>query len=158
MKESNLSKAYLPKWQAENGKDSHLFRNNTGSAYQGKIFEAPFFGKFEKVLRDLRIITFGIGLLRRKNKKSPYRPVGGGDYIGWTSKTVCNLNPELFQMNLIDCDSKGSCDNCELNKSVAIFTSIEFKTKNVSETKDQKDWKELVRNSGGIAEVVKEGE
>jgi len=138
MKESNLSKQFLPKWQQENGKDSHLFRNNTGA----------WKDRFE------RWTFYGIGLLRRKNKKSPYRPVGGGDYIGWTSKTICSIVDPAEDSSICS----GNCDNCRLNKSIAIFTSVEFKTKNVSETQDQKDWKKLVIESGGIAEVVKEGE
>lgn len=143
MKESNLSKQVLPEWQEKNGKDSHLFRNNTGSAFQGKIEKQGL----DILIKNPRWITFGIGLLKKiKNK---FRPVGGGDYIGWTSKTIC----QLFEGCPFD---DLHCISCKLNKKIAIFTSLEFKTKNVKETQDQKDWKELVNNSGGIAEVIKE--
>ncbi len=153
MKESNLSKQFLPKWQAENGKDSHLFRNNTGSAYQGIIEKH---GK-NILIKEPRWITFGIGILKKiKNK---FRPVGGGDYIGWTSSCI----PGHQQVQ--PCISEENCKRykemrliCVCPFKFAVFTSIEFKTKNVSETQDQKDWKALVLKSGGIAEVVKEGE
>ena len=141
MKESNLSKLFLPKWQEENGKDSHLFRNNTGA----------WKDKFE------RWTFYGVGLWRRKNKKSPFRPVGGGDHIGWTSKTLCHVINKTYHGE--DCFFiYKQCKNCILNESVAIFTSIEVKTKGVATTQDQKDWAKLVNDCGGIAEVVKEGE
>ena len=145
MKESNLSKTFLPIWQEKNGPLSHLFRNNTG-AWKDKFDRWTF---------------YGVGLWRRKNKKSPYRPVGGGDHIGWTSKNICLIINGLQDNGLFTCyikDQHMDCDNCFINKNLAVFTSIEFKTKNVSETIDQKDWKALVEKSGGIAEVVKEGE
>ena len=114
MKESNLRKSFMPIWQAANGKLSKLFRNNTGMW-----------------MKDGKPIFYGIGLWRRKNKRSPFRPVGGGDLIGWTTKEING-------------------------KNYAIFTSIELKTRGVPETQDQKDWKKLVLESGGIAEVIHE--
>lgn len=166
MKESNLSKQFLPKWQQKNGKDSHLFRNNTGSAYQG-IIEKKYSKTNSKgitenfiLLKNTRFIDFGIGILKKIRNK--FRPVGGGDYIGWTSKNLCLIINGLHDNGLATCyikDQHFDCDNCFINKNpIAIFTSLEFKTKNVSETQDQKDWKALVLKSGGIAEVVKEGE
>lgn len=159
MKESNLSKQFLPIWQQKNGKDSHLFRNNTG-AWKDKFNRWTF---------------YGIGLLRRRNKKSPYRPVGGGDLIGWSSKE--SISPtcgscENFYYNAYAEDSNCAIsegkknpmkDLCEFfepwkTEKIAIFTSIELKTKGVVATQDQKDWKDLVIKSGGIAEIVREGE
>lgn len=135
MKESNLRKSFMPEWQEKNGPLSKLFRNNTGSW-----------------IDDMgRIIVYGIGLWRRKTKKHNYRPVGGGDLIGWTSTTICEYLPaEPCRYP----DKK--CIDCSLNKQIAIFTSIELKTKNVTMTKDQKDWKAMVIEAGGIAEEVRE--
>ncbi len=142
MKESNLRKTFLPRWQAKNGKDSHLFRNNTGGL-KNKLGQWVF---------------YGIGLWRRKNKKSPYRPVGGGDDIGWTSQCACMIIPSI-QIDLVDCELFLNCKGCPIYKHpIAVFTSIEYKTKGVPETQDQKDWKKLVIKSGGIAETIKEGE
>jgi len=149
MKESNLSKTFLPIWQKKNGIDSHLFRNNTGSAYQGEIIKKT---ADTITIKNPRFITFGIGILKKIKKL--FKPVGGGDYIGWTSRRICEIVSEelcLFGHN-------ENCSECQLNNQIAIFTSIEFKTKNVSETQDQKDWKKLVEKSGGIAEVIKEGD
>ena len=160
MKESNLRKTFMPIWQAANGKLSKLFRNNTGG------YKAPS-GQW---------VFYGIGLWRRKNKKSPYRPVGGGDLIGWTTKEIasrCCGSCEEFMMGCKKIESKMNtlkynleyynliqdvCDEYKPRngKNYAIFTSIELKTKGVPETQDQKDWKKLVLESGGIAEVVKE--
>jgi len=105
----------MPKWQEANGKLSKLFRNNTG----GYKTESGSW------------ISYGIGLWRRINRRKPYRPVGGGDLIGWTCREIDG-------------------------KNYAIFTSIELKTKGVPETQDQKDWKKMVIEAGGIAEVIKE--
>lgn len=150
MKESNLSKTYLPKWQKENGIDSHLFRNNTGSAYQGEIISKT---ADTITIKNPRFITFGIGILKKIKKL--FKPVGGGDYIGWTSKRICDIASEkCIMLN----EEYLRCSQCPLDKKIAIFTSLEFKTKGVTTTKDQKDWKELVEKSGGIAEVIKEGE
>ena len=132
MKESNLRKQFLPKWQLENGMHSHLFRNNTGGLFAGKTTKNP---DGSITIHNPVRVAYGVGLWRRKNKKSPFRPVGGGDDIGWTNKIVTQ---EM------------------VGQPVAIFTSIEHKTKNVVETKDQKDWKELVLACGGIARVVRE--
>lgn len=146
MKESNLRKQFMPKWQQKNGALSKLFRNNTGGY-------APKPGDW---------ISFGIGLLRRKNKKSPYRPVGGGDLIGWTSKTICEVaHPDAAFNNYRHswkCPVNGGCEGCYFDQKIAIFTSIELKTKGVPETQDQKDWKQMVLEAGGIAETVREEE
>jgi hypothetical protein len=142
MKESNLRKTFLPVWQLKNGKSSKLFRNNTGG-FKDK------FGQW---------VFYGVGLWRRKNKKSPYRPVGGGDDIGWTSKPACVIIPEI-QLSLVSCASFYNCKDCPIHENpIAVFTSVEYKTKGVPETQDQKDWKKLVIDCGGIAETIKEGE
>ena len=133
MKESNLAKTDLPKWQEKNGKDSYLCRNNTGA------FETKSGGW----------ITFGIGLI--KKIKGKFKTVGGGDYIGWTTVTLCDI------LQKEGCVVNNSCDSCTFkNKKVAIFTSREYKTKNVKLTKYQKEWHGKVIDSGGISEVIYE--
>ncbi len=148
MKESNLSKQWLPKWQEKAGKYSKLFRNNTGMAFTG---EQDYF-KGQKILTKLKPIFFGIGLLIKKGK-ARQRPRGGGDYVGWTSKTVCEVIPPVLVSSVKNCCDK-NCDTCR----IAIFTNIEFKTKNVNETEEQIKFREMVLEAGGISEVVKEGE
>lgn len=143
MKESTLSKLWLPKWQEKNP-ESHLFRNNTGAFLKGQNW-----------------IAYGIGLLRKNpNKpKAPKRPVGGGDYIGFTVMCIPggrNAKPCKGEKNCKEYAEMGLVCSCCFK--FAVFSSVEFKTKGVRETKDQKDFKKLVNNSGGIAYVVKEGE
>lgn len=149
MKESNYAKKVLPEWQRKNGMDSHVFRNNTGMAYQGEKIPSGKLGTV--ILNKARIIFFGVGLWRRKTKKGSSRPCGGGDYIGWTSKIICDVIPEVLVSAVRKCCDK-KCNECR----IAVFTSLELKTKNVKETKEQKEWKELVIKSGGIAEVINE--
>ena len=62
MKESNLIKTFLPEWQKENGKDSYLCRNNTGSAYQGQVISE---GADFITIKRPRFITFGVGLIKK---------------------------------------------------------------------------------------------
>ncbi len=89
MKESNLAKTYLPKWQAENP-SGRLFRNNTGMAWQGKnIRWFSFREKIKSLVLDCaKPIFYGIGLMKKSKKKGRKRPVGGGDYIGWTENAL----------------------------------------------------------------------
>jgi len=67
MKEQNLYKAL----QAKHSKQGILFRNNTGTAYQGRrgIVNGMI------MLSDLRPISFGLC-------------VGSSDLIGWTEKII----------------------------------------------------------------------
>lgn len=135
MKENTLAKLFLPKWQMKAGKDSYLCRNNTG-AYE----------------KNGHWIVYGIGLI--KKIKKVWRVRGGGDYIGWTTKTLCELVSEEN-----GCLMNSGCDNCTLQtKKIAIFTSIEFKTKEYpNPTEDQIEWMDKVNNAGGIGSIEREG-
>lgn len=84
---------------------------------------------------DGRFVTYGIGLLRRSKSGKSKTPKGGGDYIGFESVII---TPEM------------------IGKKIAVFCNVEFKTKNVDETQDQIDFRNLVLESGGISEVYKE--
>ena len=59
---------------------------------------------------------------------------GSSDLIGWTVVTV---TPEM------------------VGRKVAVFTSLEVKTGTLKATKEQSNWIQKVRESGGIAGVVK---
>lgn len=135
MKESTLAKIFLPKWQQKAGKDSYLCRNNTG-AYE----------------KNGHWIVYGIGLLKKIKKAWCVR--GGGDYIGWTTKTLCELVSEETGCNSHDC-----CEDCTLqSKKVAVFTSEELKTIDDVVSKDQLEWQQKVIKAGGIANINREGE
>lgn len=58
---------------------------------------------------------------------------GSSDLIGWTTKTV------TFDM---------------VGKSIAVFTAIEVKTKNIKTTDEQINFINLVNDSGGIGIVA----
>lgn len=61
--------------------------------------------------------------------------VGSSDLIGWT---IVDITPEM------------------VGKKVAIFTALELKTKNLQPTKEQKNFIEQIKKSGGIAGIVRE--
>jgi len=161
MKESNIAKTWLPEWQKQNP-GGRLFRNNTGMAWQGKNH------RWLSIIRDgikslvldfAKPIFYGIGLMKKSKKKGRKHPVGGGDYIGWTVKTLCDLTyGENYNCNNNDDSRAPYCANCKMLKKIAIFTSIEFKSSDVKETEDQIKFRKLVEAAGGITQVIKEGE
>ncbi|MDD5006441.1 MAG: hypothetical protein PHS93_08105 [Candidatus Omnitrophica bacterium] len=163
MKESNFAKTYLPKWQAENP-GSRLFRNNTGMAWQAlnnpgsknqMTIKTIWKGLRALILILPKPIFYGIGIMKKSNKKGRKRPVGGGDYIGWTEKTLCDLICNNSKIG--GCPIEIGCDNCNFNKyKVAIFTNLEFKTSGVPESTDQVKFRKLVEKSGGITKVIRE--
>lgn len=61
--------------------------------------------------------------------------VGSSDLIGWTSITI---TPEM------------------VGKSVAVFTAVEAKTKNVRTTPEQQNFIDRVKMAGGIGEIIRE--
>ncbi len=156
MKESNFAKTYLPKWQAENP-GGRLFRNNTGMAWQGKnILHKIADGVKYIILSFPKPIFYGIGLMKKSNKKGRKHPVGGGDYIGWTEKTICQIIKDKYDD--FPCQGYDDCKGCDLTDKVAIFTNLEFKTAGIPESPDQVKFRKLVEKSGGISKVIKEGE
>lgn len=77
------------------------------------------------------------GLGYRKNG-TPFRyglQPGSGDMIGWTEIMI---TPKM------------------VGQKIAVFTSIEIKTKNDRMSDKQKNWFNAVKRSGGIAEIHKE--
>lgn len=61
--------------------------------------------------------------------------VGSSDLIGWT---VVDITPEM------------------VGRKIAVFTALELKTKNLQATKEQKNFIEQIKKSGGIAGIVRE--
>jgi len=159
MRESNLAKTYLPKWQAKNP-GGRLFRNNTGMAWQGKkILHKIVEGVKYVILSFPKPIFYGIGIMKKSNKKGRKHPVGGGDYIGWTEKTLCDLiYGDNYNCNNNDDSRAPNCANCRYLKKIAVFTNLEFKTLGVKESPDQIKFRKLVEKSGGIAKVIRENE
>jgi len=159
MKESNIAKSFLTKWQKENP-GGRLFRNNTGCAWQGKNTIKTFWNNLKSIILILpKPIFYGIGLMKKSNKKGRKHPVGGGDYIGWTEKTLCDLiYGESHNCNNNDDSRTPNCANCKMLKKIAVFTNIEFKSSNMQESPDQIKFRKLVEKSGGITKVIKENE
>lgn len=153
MSESNFAKKILPEWQKQHP-DARIMRNNTGMAWQGKLLTFSVNGIVQKILKKLRPIFFGVGLSKKDKKTGQIKQVGGGDYIGWESKTLCNIICEKA-----GCRNIGTCNDCNFdNKKVAVFLSLETKSKDYKESPDQVRFRETVQEAGGIAIVLKEGE
>lgn len=154
MKESKLAKPWLAKWQEKNP-GGRLFRNNCGTAWQGLKHWLIRNLKKTLFIKNPRPVSYGIGI---KNKKG--NPVGGGDYIGWTEKTLCEITDIRGDFEITDKNGNTLCDRycneCPFSKNIAIFTNIEFKTKNISESKEQIKFRKMVIAAGGISEVIKE--
>ena len=103
-----------------------IFRNNTGSAWQGRVthIKKPTAIKLSKgdvVIRQARPVKFGLC-------------VGSSDLIGWTHLTITE--------DLIGCQA-------------AIFTAIEVKDKHGRLTDQQENFLKVVRDSGGFAGVAR---
>lgn len=60
---------------------------------------------------------------------------GSGDYVGWTP---IEITPDM------------------VGKRIAVFTSVEIKTKNDNMSNRQINWFKRVKEAGGIAEIWKE--
>jgi hypothetical protein len=80
----------------------------------------------------------GVGFAGNPPRKIRYGLAkGSSDLIGWTVRII---TPE------------------EVGKKVAIFTAIEVKTGRLKPTPEQENFLRVVRESGGIAEVIYERE
>jgi hypothetical protein len=77
-----------------------------------------------------RFIRFGIP--EPQGVKETDESKKGGDYIGWT---MTEITPDM------------------VGKTVAIFTSVEAKTKHDVLKRGQVDWHNLVIDCGGISEI-----
>lgn len=100
---------------------------------EGKITRALMllFTKFGRLFRN------NVGLFETKDGRKVRTGlcVGSSDTIGWTELVV---TPEM------------------VGKKVAVFTSIEIKTKGTRTTALQRNWLQAVNTAGGIAMIEKD--
>lgn len=104
---------------------ARFFRNNIGLAWTGKVF---------KVRQETHVhVSSGDVVIRNARPIKFGLPVGSGDLIGWT--------PLKITQDMV-------------GKDVAIFSSVEIKTKNTAVSKEQKNFKAQVEKAGGIAIIA----
>jgi len=154
MKESTYTKQALPEWQ-EKHPNARVMRNNTGVAWVGEpAGKQTISQKAGLVIRLIhaRIIRFGIGL---KNKKG--NQVGGGDWIGWESFTLCKILSSIGEMDKNPVCKGIECKECKFNMKIAVFLNLEIKSKNGKETPEQIKFRKMVIEAGGISEILQEG-
>lgn len=156
MKESDYTKEILPKWQEEHP-NSRIMRNNTGMAWQG---EKKIINYDIPILTKIRPINFGVGLSIKDKKTGHVKQKGGGDYIGWETKTICelaseNFKPYTFCQKIYD-KNHNKCLKCKLNKKIAIFINLEIKSKTGKESPEQIKFRKTVQEAGGISVVLQE--
>jgi len=161
MKESNFAKKALPEYQKKHP-NTILMRNNTGMLYTGDMIWTMKNGKKVLIIENPYPIFFGVGLPKKDKKTGRIKQVGGGDRIGWTEKEIaspccgsCERFKTCFHTNYYNLKI------CVLyepigKKKIAIFTSLEIKTKDGKESEDQIKWRETVIAAGGIAEILEE--
>lgn len=113
-----------------NNPDSILFRNDNGMGFVGNNIRYASKDTIIKLKKGEYVL-----INPKKIKYGLYK--GSGDLIGWTEKIITK-------------DMIG--------KKVAVFTSIEAKTKGDRISKDQIKWDKNVNNSGGISKVCYESE
>jgi hypothetical protein len=84
-----------------------------------------------------RIFRNNVGMLEdKRGQKVKYGLcTGSGDLIGWVPMVV---TPEM------------------VGKRIAVFTSVEIKTKNARTNPSQLNWMQAVNTAGGIAMIEKE--
>jgi len=152
MNESNYAKQALPEWQKLHP-DARIFRNNSGMAWQGKLLTFRIRNRLERILKKLRPIFFGVGFPKKDKKTGRTKQTGGGDYIGWESKTLCELLPA--DVNIPGCN--GNCQTCSFNKKIAVFLNLETKSKDGKESPDQIKFRKAVQEAGGISIILQEG-
>jgi len=181
MSESTYTKQALPEWQKKHP-NARVMRNNTAGAYQGKILTFSLNGIAKKILSDIRLIFFGIGIAVKDKKTGRTKQVGGGDWIGWESVNVsgpccgscvinesCNLlynqlYPSYKKSGLIyiyqklkNCFCEGKLYRPDNIKKLAIFLNLEIKSENGKESPEQIKFRKAVIEAGGISEILQEG-
>lgn len=109
-------------------KGYRLFRNNVGKGWVGKRIE------FIKETTTKTVYP-GDVVIRGARPLNAGLHVGSSDLIGWKTKKV------TYDM---------------LGKDVAIFTSIEAKTKSLQTTAEQSRWIQNIIEAGGIALVARD--
>jgi len=108
-----------------------LFRNNVGGAWQGK--SKWINNKSDDIKKRVKksIIIFMPKFIKYGLLK------GSGDLIGWRTITITK---EM------------------VGTKIAQFVSVEVKTINDTTKREQKDWKDVVNNAGGLAVISREQE
>jgi len=154
MQESAYAKQTLPEWQKKHP-NARVSRNNTGAAYQGKLSTFSKNGIAKKILKNIRLIFFGIGLAVKDKKTGRTKQKGGGDYIGWESMKICDL---ISKDKLTIPECMEVCEGCQLNIKVAVFLNLEIKSKNGEESPEQIKFRKMVISAGGISKILQEGE
>lgn len=127
VKENNIFKECVKKI-CRIWKGSRVFRNNIGTGWTGPGM----------TLKPGQTYTAkgGERVLTHPNRIEFGLVVGSGDGIGWKTRMIM---PE-------DVPSEGL--------RVAVFLSIEAKTKTGRPSKEQINWREQVQQAGGIAMIV----
>ena len=124
----------------EGSKKGRLFRVNCGKAWIGETgFQGP--GKIMLV----------------NPRRFHGLPAGVPDVIGWESVEICEIIAE--NMNKHSCsyyenkkNDMNTCVLCPLHKKIAIFKAVEVKTGKGKLTKEQKNFKKILIEHGGIYE------
>lgn len=183
MSESTYAKKALPEWQKEHP-EARTFRNNSGMAWQGeiglKLETSKYKSTHERILKNPRPIFFGVGLPIKDKKTGRIKQKGGGDRIGWESKKIaapccgsCKMKKgctflydiinKIEDKNIIqiyyaleECFCEGKTYEPSYSKKIAVFLNLEVKTKNVPESKEQKQFREMVIAAGGISIILRE--
>jgi hypothetical protein len=123
----------LNRWINGNRKFALLFRNQVGGAWAGRV------------LKKITALGTKVTFNAEPNKKYVILEEprwmefglmkGSGDFVGWRTKIV---TPDM------------------VGQKVAIFTSVEGKTKDGTLSDDQRLWKMRLTADGGIAMVVRD--
>jgi len=96
---------------------ARLFRQNTGSAWQGEVHRLK---TGDILIKNPRIVHFGLCK-------------GSGDLIGFAPVKI---------------------NHSHLNKTLAVFWSVEIKTGSLKPTSDQINWHNMIKNNGGVSVIT----
>lgn len=108
---------------------SRLFRNTVGVAFQGKP---------ERVTQETMVRMMpGDVLVRQARTITVGFPTGSSDLLGWTPRMISEY---------------------DLGKVIAQFTAVEVKSEDGVVEPEQKNFLEVVRDSGGVAIVARSAE
>lgn len=108
---------------------ARLFRNHVGVAFQGKATRFTEPTTVEVKPGDV--------LLRQARTVTSGLATGSSDLIGWTSRQITEY---------------------DLGKVIAQFTAVEVKTEDGVLAPEQRQFQEVVRDSGGVAIVAHSAE
>lgn len=108
---------------------SRLFRNHVGVAYQGKV------ERFTQAT-TVRVAKGDIVIRGARTTRSGLA-TGSSDLVGWTTRMITEH---------------------DLGKTIAQFTACEVKTEEGTLMDEQRNFIQVVRDSGGVAIVARSGE